>query len=91
MALDRHLLTAFWIVSEGPSVSHRQLGVSAYSLEDAFHLLEEMGIRVNPATATIRSGIRVEDLDPAHILPNMGVIVRRGVWYPNLNASSLSF
>ena len=85
--MSRQLLTAYWIERDGAEWHGRRLGVSAYSLGDALALLAEAGYDVDPDVATIRSGIGVDDLDPDHIVPNIGVIVRRGVWYPNLGGA----
>lgn len=84
---DRQLLTAFWIEDDAAEWSGRRLGVTAYSLDDALALLAEAGHRVDLDSAAVRSDVTSDDLDPNHVVPNMGVIVRRGVWYPNLNSS----
>ena len=83
----RQLLTAFWVERDDAAWHGRRLGVSAYSLEDALALLAASGYDVNPSTATVRTDVRVSDLDQFHVVPNMGTIVRRGVWYPNLNGA----
>ncbi|MEM1055550.1 MAG: hypothetical protein AAGI52_08475 [Bacteroidota bacterium] len=56
-------------------------------MDDAFTLLAEAGLEVDRSSASIHEGIGVQDLDENHVVPNMGVIVRRGIWYPNRNAS----
>ncbi len=76
------LLTAFWISTVFPS----GCGVTAYSIPDALELLESAGIAVT-SPEVVREGVTVADLDANHIVSNMGVITRRGVWYPNLNSS----
>ena len=85
MQADRHLLTAYWI--EVPDILPRHFGVSAYSLPDALSLLTAAGCDLDLSQAKVKEGVTVADLDPDHIVPNMGVIARRGVWYPNLNSS----
>ena len=84
---DRQLLTAYWVEDDAAEWHGRRLGVSAYSLGDALELLAGAGYEVDPESATVREGVRVGELDQNHVVPNMGVIVRRGVWYPNLNES----
>jgi hypothetical protein len=55
-------------------------------LEDALALLAAAGLEVRPELGAVIEGVRVPDLDQDHVVPNMGVIVQRGVWYPNLNS-----
>jgi hypothetical protein len=59
-------------------------GVTAYSVEDAFELLKVAGHMLSRDDPNFRitEGIQVEDLDQMHIVPNMGPMVFRGVWYP---------
>ena len=78
------LLTAYWFEGESPP----HYGVTAYSLDDARRLLDEAGFDVSDGTWLVLEGVRVAELDQNHVVPNMGVIVRRGVWYPNFNSSS---
>jgi len=80
------LLIAFWVAAIHPP--YRSYGVTAYSDEDAQLVLQRAGYEVDWENAKIEEGIRVSDLDQNHVVPNMGVITRRGIWYPNLNSSS---
>ena len=84
---DRHLLIAYWIEDDAAEWHSRRLGVSAYSLDDALALLAGAGYEVDPESATIREDVAVGELDRSHVVPNMGVVSRRGVWYPNVNGS----
>jgi hypothetical protein len=36
------------------------------------------------STAECREIQRADELDQKHVIPNMGVMLKRGVWYPNL-------
>jgi len=83
----RNLLSTFWIERNSADLP-RQLGVSAYSLTDALTLLEEYGYTLDFTKALIQEHIRLTDLDQGHVIPNSGVITRRGIWYPNHNAST---
>ncbi len=76
------LLKAYWI--ESPAIHPPGLGVTAFSRDDAFQLLNASGYALRPDDPSIRvtEGIQVEDLDQNHIVPNMGPIVFRGVWFP---------
>ena len=77
------LLTTYWFEFGNRSLSNCY-GVTAYSFEDAIHILkqkifikEEM-----PEIKNCKENIRFADLDPDHIAPNMGIIINRGIWYP---------
>jgi hypothetical protein len=76
-------LTPFWIV---PPSKHGPLGfgVTAFSFADALRIIEEAGYELSDDRATLRvmAGIRTVDLDQFHVVPNMGPIVVRGLWYP---------
>ena len=76
-------LTPFWIVppsKQGPF----GFGVTAFSFADALRIIEEAGYDLPDDRSTLRinAGIRTADLDQYHVVPNMGPIVVRGLWYP---------
>ena len=77
------LLTIFWIELDSYL---KQVGVTAYSLEDAKRLLKEKAFPREelPRIIKITENIQFKDLDQNHVVPNMGPITERGVWYPNL-------
>ena len=63
-------------------------GVTAYSREDAESLLCSLGLpRPGEAIVEVVSGIRHDQLDQNHVVPNAGPMVFRGVWYPNYTLS----
>jgi hypothetical protein len=35
-----------------------------------------------PDGSSVVAHVRYENLDPFHVIPNMGPIVVRGIWYP---------
>lgn len=78
------ILISFWIeaTDTGGPVG---FGVTAWSLEDAFDLIREGGYGIDADRAIVRRNIRPHEVDPAHIGPNSGPFVFRGVWYPCLN------
>ena len=85
------LLTTYWIEFEGWRWGlSLQVGVTAYSLDDAKFLLKEkyfeaiFGEVETPQIKKVTENIQFKDLDQNHIVPNMGPITERGVWYPNL-------
>lgn len=78
------LLRTYWIQSS--EISHG-LGVTAFSEDDAFRLLREAGYGLSPSDPAIHviEGIQVSELDQNHVVPNMGPVVFRSIWYPRLN------
>ena len=76
-------LTAFWI--ESPDLAPPfGYGVTAFSRSDAFELIRSYGLRLPADVSQLRvtEGVRVSDLDADHVVPNIGPIVVRGVWFP---------
>jgi hypothetical protein len=58
-------------------------GVTAYSVEDAEQLLARAGLVRD--WVEVVEGVDVSSLDAGHVLPNIGLVIFRGVWYPALN------
>lgn len=88
----RHLLTRYWITFDEPPTAPWQLrlargcGVTAYSYEDAIALLQTYMVeefqQPLPPIKTVIADIDISTLDTNHVLPNIGVPVWRGVWFP---------
>jgi hypothetical protein len=81
------MIKRFWFsFSEQPlpiGVQHG-CGLSAYDYEDALGLLKDRvfeGIDL-PSIDNVVEDIDVSILDSGHVLPNMGNISIRGVWFP---------
>jgi hypothetical protein len=78
-------LIAFWIRSPFP---HAPLGfgVTARSLDDAMAIIRALDYgRFLPddlAGVRVIEGVTVAALDQPHVVPNMGPIVIRRMWYP---------
>jgi hypothetical protein len=78
-------LAVYWIV---PPAGRGPLGfgVTAWSLDDALRIIEDLGygdyLPDDPTALAVREGVTVADLDQGHVVPNMGPIVVRGMWYP---------
>jgi hypothetical protein len=91
------MLHRYWLVGSpqqpyGPS----GLGVTAYSVADALALLRQvlpplLGRSLSPwmgwtderlRSAQVIADIDVSLLDKGHIIPNMGLVIDRGVWWP---------
>ena len=56
-------------------------GVTAYSIEDAYYLLEAEGYLIDRSVPWI-TDVDVSRLDPGHVQPNAGPSCLRGVWFP---------
>ncbi|KGT81510.1 hypothetical protein MA20_01815 [Bradyrhizobium japonicum] len=65
-------------------------GITARDWQDAMYLLAEARgvLRGQPAEESMiesSTDVRsIDDLDQDHVVPNMGTMLRRGVWFPNL-------
>lgn len=59
-------------------------GISAYNYEDAIQLISEKVFTndVIPGIDSVIEGIDISTLDEAHVLPNMGDVTVRGIWFP---------
>jgi hypothetical protein len=81
------LLTAYWIK---PPYSYAPLGigVTARSIDDALAIVHAFGLgrylTDHIKEMQIVEGITIAELDQFHVVPNMGPIVVRGMWYPFL-------
>jgi hypothetical protein len=78
------LLTAYWITSPTQPWGPLGYGVTAWSVEDALRIIRGWGFELpDPLDlVSIQDGITVADLDQSHVVPNMGPIVLRGMWFP---------
>jgi hypothetical protein len=80
-------LKVYWLTfPEDPKLPFG-VGITAYSHEDAFALLAGQNIdwHLRAKRIAIREGVTVHDLDQHHVVPNMGPMQFRGVWYPCSN------
>ncbi len=77
-------LIAFWIVPPGERGPFYAFGVTAFSLNDAFRIIEDAGYALpeDKSTLHVKDGITISDLDQSHIAPNIGPLIVRGLWYP---------
>ena len=81
------LLHRFWFTFKNPpqlSVLNLGCGVTAYSRDDALGLLQ--GRSSIPMDSLqiheVVENVQIDSLDPGHVLPNMGDVSQRGVWFP---------
>ena len=87
MLINKELDT-FWITFPKDPNLPFGIGVTAFSEEDAFALIHEQGIDKWYESAKelkVQKGVRIKDLDQTNILPNIGPMQFRGVWFPAQN------
>jgi hypothetical protein len=81
------LLRRYWFefqrtgTSENLSLGY---GVTAHDYNDALRLLEQRVFEGRPLPQIVRctEDVDVSTLDSRHVLPNIGLVIARGVWYP---------
>ena len=78
-------MKVYWLKlrNYGPSLG---FGITARDLNDAMSLLSIVA-RTSVDATMLESWKELQtadELDQNHVVPNMGVIVRRGVWFPNM-------
>jgi hypothetical protein len=87
------LLRRYWIrfaedtiprILSVPGILAVGCGVTAFDKADAVGILKSTMFRDSPIPKIVEfiEDIDVSELDPRHVLPNMGLVVRRGVWFP---------
>jgi len=86
------LLRRYWFEFEPlskPSPLNLGCGVTAYSYEDAVALMGELVFNQPPFSedpppkiVRVLEDVDVSKLDQGHVIPNMGLVVDRGVWFP---------
>jgi hypothetical protein len=82
------LLDSFWYSFPQDPHLPMGLGVTAYSEPDARALLREQGFGACLAEAkevSVQQGVSIGNLNQGHVVPNMGPMQLRGVWYPCMN------
>ena len=80
-------LRRFWFRFERlltPTAVNLGCGVTAYSREDAITLLRERVFGANGPPPLIEAieNVTIAALDVNHVLPNLGNLECRGVWFP---------
>ncbi|HYG16293.1 MAG TPA: hypothetical protein VEC12_11115 [Bacteroidia bacterium] len=70
----------------GITLSKVGYGVTAFDKYDAFDILKREAFKNKqlPTVIEIIENVSFDYLDAGHVVPNMGVIVERGVWFPNI-------
>ena len=59
-------------------------GVTAYDYDDAIALLKERVFtkETMPKITDFIQDVDVSTLDANHVLPNLGLVIERGIWFP---------
>lgn len=67
-----------------PSGAKMGCGVTAFSYEDALHIINTKLFNNKPIAPIkhLIENVDISTLDAAHILPNMGLPNIRGIWFP---------
>ena len=80
------ILTRYWFTfPKLPDKAALNLGcgVTAYNYEDAIDLLRERVFGgMEPTVLAFAENVDVTNLDKSHVIPNMGQVIARGVWFP---------
>jgi hypothetical protein len=81
------LLTRYWITFERlakPTPLNLGCGVTAFGCEDALEIVRDRAFagRVMPKIIEIQEDVDVSKLDPKHVVPNIGSVTIRGIWFP---------
>jgi len=84
------MLRRYWFEFELPPAQARVVpwgmgcGVTAYDYDDAVQLMKELVFSIHemPTIRAMTEDVDVSTLDAEHVRINMGVPVRRGVWFP---------
>lgn len=73
-------------VDKMPVGLRRGCGVTAHDAGDALSMLKQEFFPAGslPDIAELIVNIDVSTLDPGHILPNIGITVDRGIWFPRI-------
>jgi hypothetical protein len=59
-------------------------GITAYGVDDAMIILKDRVFEEDnlPVINKIIENVDINDLDIEHVIPNMGDVTKRGVWFP---------
>lgn len=81
-------LTSYWITSPNPG-GPLGFGVTAFSLDEALRIIGSEGYSdflPNDCTGLkVIENVTINDLDQSNVVPNMGPMMMRGLWYPCRN------
>lgn len=77
----------YWVTFERinkPTPLNLGCGVTAYDQGDAIALMQRyiFGHTMIPAIANVITDVEMDDLDQHHVVPNVGDVSIRGIWFP---------
>lgn len=79
-------LKRYWFEFEGlsvPNVLNLGCGVTAHDIDDEKALIQEMVDHMpSNRVTTILENVDVSTLEANHVLPNIGNVMVRGIWFP---------
>lgn len=83
------LLKRYWFAFQRfnkPTPLNFGCGVTARDYDDAIWLMQERIFKGNelPRIVECREDVDVSALDARHVLPNIGLVTVRGIWFPNI-------
>jgi hypothetical protein len=82
------LLETFWFSFPEDLYMPFGIGVTAYSELDAWRLMDACGVTEwfsSVKKVVVQKSIRFQELHQGNIVPNIGPMQLRGVWYPCMN------
>lgn len=69
----------YWIAVEG----RLGVGVTAQDEREALILAAPaLTLYGSPEVQSVKAVLSIDELDQGHVVPNMGMWLRRGIWYP---------
>ena len=82
-----NMLRRYWFKFQQmptPTVLNIGCGVTAYDYDDAMNLLRTTAFagKTMPKVVEVVEDVDVSKLDQKHVIPNMGVVPARGIWFP---------
>ncbi|MCG8544492.1 MAG: hypothetical protein MJE12_09815 [Alphaproteobacteria bacterium] len=88
--MKNNLLHRYWIKFEFGADDERppgfgfSCGVTAYTLDDALEIIKTQAFNGKdlPKIGTLIEDVDVSTLDRGRIRPNMGIVIDRGIWFP---------
>ena len=80
-------LRRFWVRFEQlprPTAINLGCGVTALSLNDALSIIQERVFGDDPCPSIVEciEDVSLEQIEQKHARPNIGNVLRRGVWFP---------
>ena len=83
--MQKSILTKYWLSFNEKTSYPLGVGVTAYSLEDAEALVAKRLFSNGYVPAFNQKMINsLDDLEQNHVLPNIGHITFRGIWFPEM-------